>query len=125
MPKHLMDDTYQAVAAIPIYRAVIAGAGTTGIALPGGAGVRIIGITQDAVAGAATQPRNVVVRARGTTKAVASAAILRDALVSASGVTGTLKTAVAGENVVGTAVTAAGAVNDIFEVDLDRVNNIV
>ncbi len=125
MPKHLMDDTYQAVAAIPIYRAVIAGAGVTGIALPGGAGVRIIGITQDAVAGTAALPRNVVVRSRGTSKAVAAAAILRDALVSVDGVTGLLKTAVAGEHVVGRAVYAAGAPNDIFEVNLDALDFVV
>lgn len=124
MPKHIQDDTYVAVATIPIYRAVVIGTGDTGCAMPGGAGVVILGISQDSVVGTAASPKNVRVRSRGTSKATAAAAITRGDLLSVSAATGLLKTAAVGEHVVGRAVTAAGALNDVFDVDLDHFDYI-
>lgn len=108
--------TFQPVAAVSKYHAVVHSGTTPGACTTAGANAVILGICQDEVDAAdVANGRQAQVRIDAVVRAVAGAAVACHALV-ATNASGRLVTATTGQNVVGRALTAAGANGDHMDV---------
>ena len=116
-PNMVLDKGYKANGAVTQFRGVVL-ADDTSVTQAAAAGARCVGISQEtATAQDATDGRIINVRVQGISRAVASAAVTRDARVAVQA-DGRFAAATATQVPVGIALTAAAAAGDHFNVEL-------